>query len=181
MVTRRLTVSFIALCALNACDPDPKETDAGSDATTAPDTTATTEVEDEVTPEPCNTVSTEAPEVDMVGVAGSAPTAQGGTIAEGTYFLTEAKLYGSTGTLGAMQQTVVVADGEFQFFVYDTFNDAFTRSTATYTTDGVEITLTETCPDQAEPDVKDFDADEDAFTIYSRSGATSGSITYTKQ
>lgn len=117
----------------------------------------------------------------LTGVAGSAPIPHGGTIADGTYFLTAAKMYGDSLAF-ASQQTVVVGHGEFQFLVFNSdIDEAPIHSTLTYATHGTSLTMTQTCPSLHEPDLTSFDATPTEFTFYSSDGTRTVSQTYTKQ
>jgi hypothetical protein len=95
----------------------------------------------------CNTLANTASVVDVAQVAQDPPSAQGGTIANGTYLLTAATIYtgpdGPTGNSGTAQVTVLI-DGAMVQMVSS--GQPPTR-TVTLATTGTSFTSTDTCPD----------------------------------
>jgi hypothetical protein len=87
--------------------------------------------------------------VSVEQVASDPPAAQGGTIEDGTYWMTAATVYtgpgGPTGETGTMQTTILVSGGTIQVV---TTRGPATR-TVSITTSGTYFTVTDSCPDTA--------------------------------
>jgi hypothetical protein len=97
----------------------------------------------------CNALPNAAPPVTVTEIASQPPAAQGGTIADGTYFLTSATIYtgegGATGSVGSGQSTVTISGTTVQMA---TSGEPTTR-TVTLITNGTTFTATDTCPDSS--------------------------------
>ena len=97
-------------------------------------------------PGACNTLSLDAvPSVEVQTSSAAGPTAQGGTIVDGTYYLVSSTVYFPTldaDTAGMLRDVVSVHTG-----VIDQRTDTGTESSSTYTTSGTTIDIADTCPD----------------------------------
>jgi len=95
----------------------------------------------------CNALANAAPAVTVEQVAGDPPATLGGSIASGTYFLTNFTNYtGSvTGSSGSVQTTIQINAGTIQVVTSGTP----TTRTETLSTSGSNFTTTDTCPDTA--------------------------------
>jgi hypothetical protein len=99
----------------------------------------------------CNDILANGPLVDEVNVSGSAPAGTGGTIADGTYDLTEDRNY--VGAAGAgptgvqLRETLVVSGSELDFLTLSGGKE--TRQTYTFATSGAGISISKTCPTTA--------------------------------
>jgi hypothetical protein len=95
----------------------------------------------------CNTLANAAPAVPVQTFAQDPPTPLGGTIADGTYWMTEAAIYtgpdGPSGTNGTSQTTIQITGDTIQVV---SAGDPPTR-TVTIATSGTSYTSTDTCPD----------------------------------
>lgn len=122
-------------------------TEGGSEAAgdSGPLTDATGSVADGAAA--CNALTNAASPVTGTEVAQNPPTLVGGTIVDGTYFLTALTTYtgpqGPTGSSGMSQTTIKISGGTIQVAANGT---PATRN-ATLTTTGDQFTSTDTCPD----------------------------------
>jgi hypothetical protein len=95
----------------------------------------------------CNALTNAASPVMGTQVAQNPPTLVGGTIVDGTYFLTGLTTYtgpqGPTGSSGMSQTTIKISGGTIQVITNGT---PATRN-ETLTTTGNQFTSTDTCPD----------------------------------
>jgi hypothetical protein len=95
----------------------------------------------------CNALTNAASPVMGTEVAQNPPTLVGGTIVDGTYFLTGLTTYtgpqGSTGSSGTTQTTIKISGATIQVITNGT---PATRN-ETLTTTGNQFTSTDTCPD----------------------------------
>lgn len=98
----------------------------------------------------CNTLANGASSISVQQVAQNPPSAGGGPIVDGTYFLTDATIYtgpgGPTGPGGTTQTTIQITGSTVQVVVAD--GQPPSRTT-TLATSGVSFTSTDTCPDTA--------------------------------
>lgn len=150
----------LATMAVAACSSDATtSTPAGSDAATAdggggtPETGTVPEggADTSTTPDAdaggaCNAVVNGAAVVGEVAGAGAKPVPAGGTIVDGTYFLTKHEVFApGTPDANTRKRTIVFAGNTFQTHENDT-GQAQKQYTGTYTTSGSNLTLTVTCP-----------------------------------
>ena len=95
----------------------------------------------------CNALANAAPIVSVEQGASDPPAPQGGTVVDGTYWLTAAVVYtgpsGPTGMTGTAQTTLLVQGGTVQMATSGT---PATR-TVTFTTSGTDLDSVDTCPD----------------------------------
>ena len=131
-----VVLGSLSLCACGGSQSSP-DLAAGADlAATIPDQGGGT----------CNALSLGAvPAVVVETSNATAPTAQGGTIVDGTYYLTSSTIYFSTldaGTAGMLRDVISVHGGAI-----DQSTDTGTQSSATYTTSGTTLDVMDTCPD----------------------------------
>ncbi len=136
----------------------------------------------------CNNLGNSAPSVAQQYAAGQAPAPSGGTIPDGTYFVTASSVYigdaGLTGPTGAMlKQTELVTGGAFKLVSFEGPVIGAVTQNGTYTVNAdASVVATTTCP---APDQRQlgFDSDGGTLTIYT-GGADAGpsiSLTLTRQ
>jgi len=96
---------------------------------------------------PCTTIAQLADPVTTSCDPGAPPAATGGTIADGTYLLTESHFFGACES-NVLSETLVVLQGTVQSIATDATTGMATRRSFTYTVTGGNSTLseTETCP-----------------------------------
>jgi hypothetical protein len=98
-------------------------------------------------PPACNTLANVAQTVTVQAVAQDPPQSQGGTVADGTYALTDVTLYtgpgGPSGASGHSQVTIQIAGTTIE--VVNAGNPP--TQTVTLATSGTAFTATDTCPD----------------------------------
>jgi energy-converting hydrogenase Eha subunit B len=132
----------------------------------------------------CVALVNEAPLVQQVNASGEPPTPTGGTITDGTYFLTAAAVYGAdaaVGPTGASYQdmTVLSGGGTTYALVSGVGNDA-QFSNGTVATIGTGIAITQTCPSNMVYPYPRYSVAGTTITLFS-SGATTTVLTYSKQ
>lgn len=97
----------------------------------------------------CNTLVAAGGQAPLAVVAEDAPTPTGGTLADGTYALTAAKVYAGPGApatvIGSAAVTLKLTGTKFET-LSETGGKATTGS-GTFATNGAAITLRDTCPD----------------------------------
>jgi hypothetical protein len=136
----------------------------------------------------CNNLANTAPSVQEENVSTAPPTPKGGTIPDGKYFLTAAKVYtgpgGASGPTAVTDQlTDVVSAGTFQYV------EAVTGGTGsggvysgTIATSGTTLTLTFTCGGTGKSAYSTFDSDGTTVTVYgSLTAGQTSALTFTKQ
>ena len=138
----------------------------------------------------CNDLAAAAPSVDYsLSDQGSPPAATGGTIADGTYYLTSYTIYGA-GSVGggfvanqATSVTLVVAGASWtQVQVYSIENTVSTVSTnLTAAVSGTAIALTPSCPQGAPATNGTYDATATAIQLVTSTGGFTLSETFAKQ
>lgn len=196
--TSVLGISAIAiLWALTACGGDDSTTttpDASMDATEEPAVkldagmdTAVADTGSDVM-QGCNNLGNSAPSVAQQYAAGEAPAPSGGTIADGTYFVTGSRVFvgdaGLSGPTGAMlKQTEVVTGNTFKLVSFEGPVIGSVTQNGTYSVNAdASVVATTTCP---APDQRQlgFDSDGGTLTIYTGQGDSGPSIslTLTKQ
>ena len=119
---------------------------------------------------PCNQVAEDAPTYSITWAAGTAPTPKGGTIMDGTYVLTRQTGYTAT-TLPATEvgrDKVEINGSAWQedsgILPYGVNPDK--HSTSTLSTQGMNLTLTRTCPSAGAPTTTAFTADASSLTLF---------------
>jgi hypothetical protein len=179
--------------SLSACSststPTPGDADAASAADAAPDTrtsdAATADSSDGSTA--CNALVNAASEAMASTVKSAAPTATGGTIVDGTYFLTDITLYDPAGTASAPEpagiQVTLAITGNLMESVQTYPDDSSDTFAETFVVNGTALNRTLTCP-KAAPDLSAvYSAAGNKLTIYETDPKTSlvaGSV-YVKQ
>lgn len=111
----------------------PDVSDASSDVTTDTGIVA------------CNAVPVTAPPVTGTAGTGTQPVPMGGTIADGTYFLTAHQTYGSAPS-ATTYRTVLVFAGSRLDLAQTRNGGADERATLTVTTSGIQFQTHSTCP-----------------------------------
>jgi hypothetical protein len=133
----------------------------------------------------CNTLANAATPVTEMQVAMAPPMLQGGTIADGTYFLTGFTIYtgpqGATGAMGTRQTTLQIMGSTIQ--VADSVSP-MTR-TVTLTTSGIAFTGKTTCPSGLGDILGAYTATSTSFVVQLGGGGDAGAPTtqetFTKQ
>lgn len=131
----------------------------------------------------CNELTNGATDVSPTSDPGALPDAKGGTIADGTYFLTEVRTYGGGMLDGTFRRTVVISGGAtlLQLVANDSAEPEF-HSTSTIVTKGTAVTLTDTCTTEKTPTPIPYGAyTASDTTIQLFSSALNFAVTFTKQ
>ena len=134
----------------------------------------------------CNSVANAAPSIPITNVASDAPAPTGGTIPDGTYFVTASQIY--TGAGGAAGPTGVTyrATNRVTGTHYDAVTSASSQpvdahASGTFATNGTNTVIQQSCPIPQTVPFTSFSSDGvGTFTIYS-SGTPVQALTYTKQ
>jgi hypothetical protein len=189
--------SFIG-CSSSSSSSGPGAGDAGRDAAATTDTGAsddagtpadTGSAADTGTPQMlddagCIALVNEAPLVQQMNVAGDPPTPMGGTVVDGTYFITAASVYGSDAGVGPtgnnFQNMSVVSGGGTLYALVAGVGNGASMSNGTIATSGANITLTQTCPSNDVLAFNRFDATGTTLTVYTSTPPVSA-LTFTKQ
>lgn len=159
--------------ATQACTSEEGAPDAVvADGPVLSDTDAATE---------CNGLTNSGPLVVANQVAEDAPAPLGGTIVDGTYYLTASIVYtgpgGATGPIGSGgAETHVYRSGELRLVVTD--GEGTRSAMLLYLTNGNEITFVFECPDLAPPPFEAYTATAQAVTLYRRAGSLDIGVTY---
>lgn len=131
----------------------------------------------------CNMVANTAPTIGQQYAAGEPPAPTGGTIIDGTYFVTAATIFtadaGVTGPTGALiRQTNVIAGKTFEIA------SGSLSQTGSFTTNGTAIEIKINCPvGTPAPPFVTYDADGHVVRVYSarNDAGVTASYTFTKQ
>jgi hypothetical protein len=127
---------------------------------------------------PCNALQNVAPAVIPVWVEGAQPTPAGGTLVDGTYYLTAVSIYtgpgGVSGPTAMMRKMVLVisnaASGTATFQFIDNENVAGggtdRRATWTVTPNGTKLVVVGRCPNADGTGTTDYAASGNTFTLY---------------
>ena len=153
-------VSLIA-CSSNSTDDEPDDTSSPDGSTSHTDSatppTTDTGTKDTGPGGPCNNLTNTATEANQSTVKGNAPAATGGTIADGTYFLSEFILYDPTGTDEAPSPSGLNVTMSIKGTAMDsiqTLPDSSSQTFAeTFVTNGTKLQRTLSCP-KAGPDLE---------------------------
>jgi hypothetical protein len=132
----------------------------------------------------CNSLTNAATDVPVTADGTAIPTGTGGTIADGTYFLTEVRAYsGSPVPNITFRQTAVISGGGTHAeLVADDGDKPEYHESDTLAPNGSEITMTTTCTteqDAVAVPYTSFTVDGNMLTLYCAS--LHFSVTYTKQ
>lgn len=116
----------------------------------------------------CNAIAQLADPVTTSCDPGAPPAAAGGTIADGTYLLTESHFFGACES-NVLSETLVVSHGTVQSVTTDATTGMTTRGSFTYAATSGSSTLseTETCPGAFTANVG-FTATPSRLTIFMR-------------
>jgi hypothetical protein len=130
----------------------------------------------------CNTTVNGACTVTTVAGTGALPTFTGGSIADGTYFLTGATAYGSPETVGQTQRITMTFTGGAFTLVQDSdvgCNSAPSGS-GTSSTSGNQLTLSLTCP-AADSEPSSYTATSTTFSYTEATGSSGTVFVFTRQ
>jgi hypothetical protein len=117
---------WVALICLAACGtPTPAGVDAGNG---------------------CNALVNGAPSVSKVSNAGPPPTMTGGTLMDGTWFLTSMDRYNNSTGSSTHRETWVFSGSNVQIATFKSTDGIQKNYSATYSTSGNQVTLSVTCP-----------------------------------
>jgi hypothetical protein len=113
----------------------------------------------------CNTTVNGACTVTTVKATGAPPTFTGGTIADGTYYLTAVTTYGSGANAGQTQRVTMTFTGGAFTLAQDSDVGCNSAPTATGTTSisGIDLTLATACP-AVDSEVVSFSATATTFS-----------------
>jgi hypothetical protein len=146
--------------------------DSASDSTVASPGDSSSDVVAEVAPPVtgCNGIVPAGPQVSETVADGSAPSAVGGSIALGTYFLTEIDLYGPPPTGLVVQRTLVVDATRMNFAEVlgsspSDGGDPADDSTWTYTIADAVLGMAEYCPTNGASQNVFFSAQGNTLTL----------------
>ena len=178
-----LVASWVGGCSSDVVSPgsDASTADAASDTASPPDAGP---VPDSSVPGrdsggACNAVVNGASVVGETAAAGAIPPPAGGTIADGTYYLTKHEIFApSTPDANSRKRTIVFAGNTVQTHENDT-GRAPSQNSGTYTVSGSNITFTITCPISATVTIP-YTATATTFATYAKS-PDSEIFTSTKQ
>ncbi len=124
-------------------------------------------------PPACNAIADVAALITANQTGANAPTPMGGTIADGTYALTDATVYtgpgGPSGGLGQARVTIQIQGTTVQI-VDDGNPSQSKRSTATLTTMGTSFTAIDSCPD-SKAAVGSYTATSTSLLIFQAAGS----------
>ena len=151
----------ISACSSSESSPPAASTDGGggsdspsaSEAASPVDAASDSKPAEAAAPDgsaECNAIANAAPEATQATIKGNAPAATGGTIAAGTYFLTEFTLYDPAGTASSpepsgMHATLMIA-GNVMDSVMDLGDGVDRRFSETFTVNGTDVDRVLTCP-----------------------------------
>jgi hypothetical protein len=168
LLASSLVAASLSACSSDSTDDEPDDTSSpdGSttqnDSGTTPKNDAAAPVTDTGTKDTgpggaCNTLTNTATEANQSTVKGNAPAATGGTIADGTYFLSEFVLYDPTGTDEAPSPSGLNVTMSIKGTAMDsiqTLPDSTSQTFAeTFVTNGTKLQRTLSCP-KAGPDLE---------------------------
>lgn len=153
--------------------PTPTPEGGGTTETGAPDGGQADTSTPPVDSGKCNGVVNGASVIGEVAGTGTKPTPAGGTIVDGTYYLTKHEVFApASPDANTRKRTIVFAGNTFQTHENDTGKNEVQLS-GTFTTSGAAVTLTVTCPIMATTTIPytatattiaTFSASDDVFT-----------------
>lgn len=182
--------ALLLVASVVACSSDDTGTAAGADAATpvadggtTADSAAPEAGTDSSTPPDaatdagsCNTVVNGAAVVGEVAGVGATPAGAGGTIVDGTYFLTKHEVYlPDTPDANSRRRTAVIAGNSLMIVQNDTGKPE-ERIAATFVAAASNLALTVTCPAAASVAIP-YTATPTTFTLHDKNDI----FTYTKQ
>lgn len=129
----------------------------GSGGSSTPQDASVDETDDDATPASCNDLEDDVSLVDGIAASGDPPVGTGGTVVDGTYGLTDYRIYVGTGVPGltgkAYRSVISIADGIVQQVLEEqrsgTTLDAGTtvvRTTSSFVTSGTDLVTAAICP-----------------------------------
>jgi len=188
MITPRLRLGFGAIAAvlllvpasLGACSSDEgaptsgsdaavAETSTGADTSTPVDGGGGTDTSTPVDSGACTSAVNGGTVIPETAGSGAFPTPAGGTILDGTYYLTKHEVYPPGAPDANMRKrTWVFSSGTFQA-VNDDIGKPATKLSGTMAVSGAKVTLTVTCPMSLVATIN-FTATATTFTEHASSG-----------
>lgn len=195
LVSASLVVASLGACSSSSDSTGTTGDAGGADSSTATDgsskgdssSSADSSIDKPDGASGCTTIVNAAPESTSATVKGDAPTATGGTIADGTYFLTEFTVYDPAGTASAPSpsglKVTLFIKGDLMLSVQELPDATVSTFSETFVVSGTALNRTLTCP-KAAPDLKAvYSVSGSKLTIYetdASSGTVAGSV-YVKQ
>ena len=163
--------SFVACSSSStSVGPGASDMDAGMDA-----------------PRLCTTLGYAGAAVDPVAVSGSAPTAAGGSIADGTYRLTSYTVYNNAidpSKVQSLQASFKFAAGAYEI-AFASSKGGEAKESGTVTTKGTLLQLTKSCPSTMTESERRYSATATRFDLFDVSDARPTSptevATYTRE
>ena len=129
----------------------------------------------------CNVGTQCGPVVDQTPESGAAPTAAGGTITPGLYFLTEFRVYGTSTSAETYQITINLgSDGSFWLNPYDSGLQS-TQSAGTYSASGNMFSRTPSCPGVSAAYAHAYTATATTLALIETFGSGTSELIYTLQ
>jgi hypothetical protein len=127
----------------------------------------------------CNTLANGAPAITANDSTASLPTATGGTVQGGTYFLSDETDYAraTNGSGGTNQETIMIAGSTLQIVKIGVTNP-IDRTSWTFTTAGTTMNLTQTCPSAK---TKEWGYSASGATLVTYDAVSNVGKTYTRQ
>lgn len=127
----------------------------------------------------CNLLLDCGPTVTMKAIAGAAPTAVGGTIADGTYVLTAWNVHGTTSLPGVFTGSVVMVVNGSSWEQSATQMDVEATLSLTVSTSGTTLTRNYTCPG-VQTDEREYTVSGDKLILIQPDIGTTKVEEYTK-
>jgi hypothetical protein len=130
----------------------------------------------------CATTVNGACGITTASAAGALPAFTGGTISDGTYFLTSATSYGNNGSAGQTQRITMSFTGGAFTLVQDSDVGCNSAPSAagTASTSGTQLTLSITCP-AADSEVASYTATSTTFSYSFGTGSSGTVFAFTRQ
>jgi hypothetical protein len=133
----------------------------------------------------CNTLEANAPDYPFNNVPDAAPAPTGGTIVDGTYFVTsvtwfESPLTGSSNTPGGIRIDITGSSWQEADGSPDDISPPV-HFTSELEVQSPNVILTQTCPIAAGPDQYGYTADADTLTVFITDGAEIFGMNLTRQ
>ncbi len=190
-----ITCSVSVACATSTTESEPTASgDAGSNDAGVADTSLPDEALDASTDSAlatCNELAQQGVPVVVTTTQSPAPAAAGGTIADGTYVLTTAKIWGSTEPEGSSPGAAAAQTWSFRGATLDMVQTTakaktVSRSSGTIAPAGnTKLSLKQTCSYPASAAgsalTTPFTATSTTLSLYTPNGLATYELTYTKQ